>query len=408
MRPFFMEHVLSKPLAERYDFILLLGGLSALTALAIDITAPATGVIARDLSVAESLGSMIVGVYFLAYGVGQLFWGLLSDAFGRKKVLLISLALFAAASFGAAMATDFWALIGFRAAQGLSAGAPVIARAIVRDIGSGVVAAKLLAILMAVTAIAPMIAPIMGAGLLVLFSWRAIFVFLALFGIVLLLLSGFNAKETVKETRPERFSLRFVVQAFSYLFRQRDFLVGMGISSLTFGGYASILSLGAVVVEQTYDLSPSAFGAIFAIGAIFILGGTVTVRVLVGRIGLRNIGVLAVSILGVATAVHAVLFFMEPTLNVFWGAVCIYMLAFGLILPSAQAVGMEPAGDMPGFASSVLGSMLMVAGALGAIVAGALLDESHVAISGTMTIFGTLAVACFIGARLYDRRKAKE
>lgn len=249
---------MSKPLAERLDFILLLGGLSALTALTIDITAPATGVIARDLNVVESLGSMIVGVYFLAYAIGQLFWGLLSDAFGRKKVLLISLALFAAASVGAAMATGFWMLIAFRAAQGLAAGAPVIARAIVRDIGSGVVAAKLLAVLMAVTAIAPMIAPIMGAGLLVLFSWRAIFVFLALFGIALLLLSGFKAEETVKTKRPERFSLSFVVYAFGYLFRQRDFLVGMSISSLTFGGYASILSLGAVVVQNTYGLPPSA------------------------------------------------------------------------------------------------------------------------------------------------------
>ncbi|MHA1129004.1 MAG: hypothetical protein ACTSRN_08670, partial [Alphaproteobacteria bacterium] len=91
----------------------------------------------------------------------------------------------------------------------------------------------------------------------------------------------------------------------------------------------------------------------------------------------------------------------------FWGAVCIYMLAFGLILPSAQAVALEPAGDMPGFASSVLGAMLMLAGALGAMVAAALFDGSHTAISGTMTIFGTLAVACLVAARLYDRRKVK-
>ena len=396
---------MTKPLAERYDFILLLGGLAALTALTIDITAPATGVIARDLNVDESYGSMIVGVYFLAYAIGQLFWGLLSDAFGRKKILLISLALFAAASIGAAMATDFWMLIAFRAAQGLAAGAPVIARAIVRDIGSGVVAAKLLAVLMAVTAIAPMIAPIMGAGLLVLFSWRAIFVFLALFGIALILLSGFNAKETVKTKRPERFSIKFVVYAFKYLFRERDFIVGMSISSLTFGGYASILSLGAVVVQNTYGLEPSAFGAIFAIGAIFILGGTLVVRVLVGRIGLKNIGLLAVSILGVASIIHAGLSFINPSLNVFWGAVCLYMLAFGMILPSAQAVAMEPAGDMPGFASSVLGSMLMIGGALGAIVAGWFLDETHLAISGTMAVFGGLSVASFVAARLYDRRK---
>ncbi|MEO1919142.1 MAG: MFS transporter, partial [Paracoccaceae bacterium] len=348
---------------------------------------------------------MIIGIYFLAYGVGQLFWGLLSDAYGRKKVLLVSLALFAAASVGAAMASDFWTLIGFRAAQGLFAGAPVIARAMVRDVSSGIVAAKLMAVLMAVTAIAPMIAPIMGAGMMVLFSWRAIFIFLALFGLALLLLSAFNVPETVKEKRPERFSIRFFIKAFKYLFRQRDFLVGMGVSSLTFGGYASILSLGAVVVEETYGLPPSAFGAIFAIGAFFILGGTITVRVLIGRIGLRNIGLLAVSILAVATVAHGVLFFMEPTLGVFWGAVCIYMLAFGLTLPSAQAVAMEPAGDMPGFASSVLGSMFMIAGALGAVLAGALLNDSHTAVSGTMTFFGIGAVAVFIAARIYDRRK---
>jgi len=397
---------LNKPLAERFDFIFLLGGLAALTALTIDITAPATGVIARDLVVAENLGSLIVGVYFLAYGVGQLFWGLLSDAYGRKKVLLISLALFAISSLGAAMATDFWVLISFRAAQGLSAGAPVIARAIVRDIGSGVVVAKLLAVLMAVTAVAPMIAPIMGSGLLVLFSWRAIFVFLAVFSIVLLLLSAFNTKETVKETRPERFSIAFVLHAFGYLFRQRDFLVGMGISSLTFGGYACILSIGAVVVEKAYDLQPSAFGAIFAIGAVFILAGTLAIRFLVGPLGMRKIESLSVLVLGIAALIHVVLFVTVPSLTVFWGGVCIYMLAFGLILPIGQTLAMEPAGEMPGFASSVLGAMLMLAGAIGAIVASVLFDGSHTAVSGTMAIFGTLAVCCFLVARIYDKKQS--
>lgn len=397
---------MNKPMAERFDFIFLLGGLAALTALTIDITAPATGVIARDLVVAENLGSLIVGVYFLTYGVGQLFWGLLSDAYGRKKVLLISLALFTVSSLGAAMATDFWVLIGFRAAQGLSAGAPVIARAIVRDIGSGVVVAKLLAVLMAVTAVAPMIAPIMGSGLLVLFSWRAIFVFLAVFSIVLLLLSAFNTKETVKETRPERFSIAFVLHAFGYLFHQRDFLVGMGISSLTFGGYASILSIGAVVVEKAYDLQPSAFGAIFAIGAVFILVGTLAIRFLVGPLGMRKIESLSVLVLGIAALIHVVLFVTVPSLTVFWGGVCIYMLAFGLILPIGQTLAMEPAGEMPGFASSVLGAMLMLAGAIGAIVASVLFDGSHTAVSGTMAIFGALAVCCFLVARIYDKKQS--
>ncbi len=396
-----------KPLANRFDFVLMLGGLSALTALTIDITAPATGVIARDLAVAENLGALIVGVYFLAYAVGQLFWGLLSDAYGRRKVLLASLAGFALASIGASLASDFWVLIGFRALQGLMAGAPVIARAIVRDIGSGEVAAKLLAVLMAVTAIAPLVAPILGSGLLVLFSWQAIFVFLAAMGLALFWLTFRIGEETARKTRPERLSFRFVFHAIGYLFRQRDFLVGMGISSLTFGGYASILSLGAVVVETEYGLSPAAFSTIFAIGALFILGGTVTVRMLVGPWGLRRIGVLAISVLALAATLQGVLFFLTPTLTIFWAAVCLYMLAFGLILPSAQAVAMEPAGEMPGFASSVLGSMLMVAGGIGASFAAMLYDGSHSAISGTMATFGALAVACLIAARLYDRIGSK-
>lgn len=390
----------SKSLASRFDFVLMLGGLSALTALTIDITAPATGVIARDLQVAENLGALIVGVYFLAYAVGQLFWGLLSDAFGRRKVLLASLA-------GFTLATDFWVLIGFRALQGLMAGAPVIARAIVRDIGSGEVAAKLLAVLMAVTAIAPLLAPILGSGLLVLFSWQAIFVFLATMGLALFWLSFRVGQETARETRPERLSFRFVFHAIGYLFRQRDFLVGMGISSLTFGGYASILSLGAVVVETQYELTPAAFSSLFAIGALFILGGTITVRMLVGPWGLRRIGVLAISVLALASATQGVLFFLSPSLTLFWGTVCLYMLAFGLILPSAQAVAMEPAGEMPGFASSVLGSMLMIAGGIGASFAAMLYDGSHTAISGTMAVFGALGVACLIGARLYDRIGSK-
>lgn len=403
MRPFLMEPFVSKPLASRFDFVLLLGGLSALTALTIDITAPATGVIARDLGVEESLGAMIVGVYFIAYAVGQLFWGLLSDAFGRRRVLLASLVGFALASLGASFATDFWMLIGFRALQGLMAGAPVIARAIVRDIGSGEVAAKLLAVLMAVTAIAPLLAPILGSGMLVLFSWQAIFIFLAAMGLSLLWLTFRIGEETAKEMRPERLSFRFVFHAIGYLFRQRDFLVGMGISSLTFGGYASILSLGAVVVEEKYDLSPSAFSTIFAIGAVFILGGTMSVRMLVAPWGLRRIGTLAITVLGLAALVHGALFFMEPSLTVFWAAVCLYMGAFGLILPSAQAVAMEPAGEMPGFASSVLGSMLMLAGGTGAGFAAMLFDGSHTAISGTMAVFGGLAVACLLAVRLYDR-----
>ena len=130
------------------------------------------------------------------------------------------------------------------------------------------------------------------------------------------------------------------------------------------------------------------------------------VKFLVESWGMRKLGVLAVSVVGVAAAIHATLFFMEPSLPVYWGGVCAYMLAFGLILPTGQALAMEPAGEFPGFASSVLGAVLMLVGALGATLAGVLFNGSHTAISGTMAIFGVLVVGCFLAGRAYDRANA--
>lgn len=395
---------MSKPLSDRYDYILLLAGLSGLTALAIDIALPATGAVARGLGVPENLGALLVGVYFLAFSVGQLFWGILSDVFGRKRVLQISLVFFVLASIGCAFSTNFWVLIGFRALQGLAGGAPVIARAIVRDISTGTEAAKLLSVLMAVSAIAPMVAPIIGAGLLEFAAWPSVFVFLAVFGGVLLVAGQGILRKTVTPAHPDRLSFIFISTASRFLFTQRDFLVGVGIGALTFGGYASILSLGAVVTEERYAVSPATFSWLFALGAVFLLLGTLVIRGLLGRLGMRQLVGWSVAALGIALGVNVVMLFNNPSLAVFWGSVCIYTFAFGMVLPTSSALAMEPAGDMPGFASSMLGSVQMAVGAVGAGLSSLLYNGTHSAISGTMVIFGTLTIGCFFLARFYDQR----
>lgn len=397
---------MSKPLSERYDYILLLAGLSGLTALAIDIALPATGAVARGLGVPENMGALLVGVYFLAFAVGQLFWGLLSDVFGRKRVLQISMVLFVLASVGCALSSNFWVLIGFRALQGLAGGAPVIARAIVRDISSGTEAAKMLSVLMAVSAIAPMVAPIIGAGLLEFAAWPSVFVFLAVFGGVLLVFGQMTLQKTVIPAHPDRLSFKFISKACRFLFTQRDFLVGVGIGALTFGGYASILSLGAVVTEERYAVSPAMFSWLFALGAIFLLLGTLVVRALLGRLGMRILVTWSVFAVGMATVVNVAILFISPSLVMFWGGICVYTFAFGMILPTSSALAMEPTGEMPGFASSMLGSVQMAVGAVGAGLSSVLYNGTHSAISGTMVIFGTLTVGCFLVARFYDRKNA--
>ncbi|SLN61738.1 Bicyclomycin resistance protein [Pseudoruegeria aquimaris] len=379
---------------SRFDALLFLGGITALSAVTTDIILPATGVVAREFAVEERLGALLVAAYFLAYAVGQMFWGLFSDAYGRRRALVVSLVGFSAASFACAWAPDFKTLIALRVLQGLMAGTPVIARAMVRDVARGSEAGQLMSILAAILTAGTMIAPVLGSGLLVLFDWPAMFIGLGLMGLAFLAYGLFALEET-GQRRPERFSFGFVGSAGRRLLGMRAFLQPMLLGGFTFAGYASILSMGAVITEEAYGVSPAAFGSIFAIAALANLFGAVTVnRYLKGRSlpdGLR----LAVIVLAAAAAVNGVLTLFAPPLPLFWLAVCFYVYAFGMVFPLSISSALEPAGDTPGFASSLLGTIQMTIGAGGAVGATLLYDGSHRAISLSMLLAGLIGLACY-------------
>jgi DHA1 family bicyclomycin/chloramphenicol resistance-like MFS transporter len=385
-------------------FVVLLCALSAVTAVSIDIMLPATGIIAAEFGVPEKMGSFLIGSYFLGYAVGMLFWGLASDAFGRRPVMLASMAGFTLAGLGCTLATSFDALIAMRVVQGLMAGSPVIARAVSRDIGSGAATTKLLALLMATSTVGPLLGPVLGSALLVLFDWRACFAALTIGGAVLWLICKFAYTETLREPRPNRFSLGFVASASRTLFGAREFLLGGAITTLTFAGYSAVLSLSAIMVADVYGLSPAAFAVIFALAACFTTAGSLSVRFFVGRLGLPRMTDLAVAVLGAAALFHFALLFMSPSLPVLWTGVCFYMLAFGAILPAGSATAMQPAGAMPGFAASLLGATMMMGGFFGGAIATAWYNADHLAISGAMAFFGSLTVAALLTGRLLAKR----
>ncbi len=388
----------------RSDTILFMGGITALTAVSVDIVTPATGVVARDLGVADSLGAMLVGIYFIAFGAGQLFWGVFSDAYGRRLALKISLSGFILASLACAFTPTFEVLLVARFAQGLMAGAPIIARAMVRDVASGTEGARLMTLLGAILTIAAMFAPVLGSGLLILFSWRASFWALTALALVFLAYTLLSLPETTGRRRPERFSFRFVASAGRFLLTTRAFVVPMLAGSLTFGGYVSLLSTGAIVAEARYGISPETFGALFALAALVNTCGAFTARALLKDRSLRQVGTIALTVLGLAAILHGVLLATDPGLQLFWGAVCLYVLAFGMILPTAMAAALEPAGEMPGFAASIMGAVQMAIATGAAAIASALYDGSHLSISLSMAGFGLAAVTVVALGRLSDRR----
>ena len=131
---------------ERTDIVVFMAGITALTAVSVEVVLPAAGVIAQSFGKPASFGALLLGLYLLAYGIGQIFWGLYSDAYGRKKSLVISLSGFLIASIVCATAPTFEVLLVGRFFQGLMAGAPVIARAMVRDVSHGSEAARILTV----------------------------------------------------------------------------------------------------------------------------------------------------------------------------------------------------------------------------------------------------------------------
>lgn len=394
---------MTRPTLARTDTILFMGGITALTAVSVDIVLPTTGLVARYFGVEPNQGALLVGVYFIAYAIGQLFWGLFSDAFGRRLSLILSLSGFTLASLACALAPGFTFLIVARFIQGLMGGAPIIARAMVRDVASGSEAARLMTVLGAILTIASMFAPVIGSGLLVLFSWRAIFVALTVLSLSFIAYTVFALQETAGQRRPERFSFRFLGHAGKYLLTNRLFLTPMIAGSFTFGGYASVGAVGAIITESRYGVSPEAFGALFVLAALSNTGGALLAGQLLKRRTLQQVGTIAMALLFCAALVNLALYFTTPSLQMFWGGVCLYVLGFGIILPTSYAAAMEPAGEMPGFAASLMGAISMSVASGATVIAARLFDGSHTAVSLCMGLFGLAAVLTVATGRYLGR-----
>ena len=379
--------------AEGVAFVLTLGGLAAVTATAVDIFLPAQPSIGTAFGLPSSAGGALVSAYFLGYGPGMMLWGPLADRFGRLPPLYVSLAAFVILAAVCATTDSFEVLVVARCLQGVAGGGgPVIARAIARDMGGGARTIRLLTTVTAILSAAPLLSPIVGSGLLIVFEWPSVFWALMVFGAVIALATFLF----VPETRPQADggAVRFppILSAVNALFRSRDFVVGTMLTATVFGGYAVLLSIGASVAEVPYGIPPQLFGFLFAIAAVALVIGSVCARLVAPRLGLERVVTTGAVIAGLAGAGLLIVGAGAPSLAVLWTAVAVYLLAFGMLFPTGTAKALEPAGRMAGLGASLTGAMQMLTGAAAATLGAALFDGSHVALSTPMGIAGLLCL----------------
>jgi DHA1 family bicyclomycin/chloramphenicol resistance-like MFS transporter len=370
----------------------LLAGLMALNAFAIDAMVPALPAIGRSLDVAhENQRQLVVIAYFIGFASTQLFWGPLADRFGRKPILAAGITLYGIFALLCAFAASFPLLIAGRVAMGASAAVTrVLVVAMVRDLFEAEAMARVMSLVFMVFMLVPVLAPNIGQAILLVASWRAIFMVLAGYAVVMLAWSSLRLPETL---HPEfRRSLAWnqtlaAVRATLRDTQSRGYTLAMTIS---FSALVAYLSSIQQIVFETFE-APQLIGLVFAaIAAPMALASWLNSQ-FVGRFGLRRVGHGAAVAFAVVTALHlAIGLSGHETLLVFVILQGLTMASFAFTSSNLGTLAMEHMAPIAGTASSVQG----VVGTLGAALIGFAIGQ---AFDGTVIPYLLGTAACAAG-----------
>lgn len=325
------------PLPSRARLAFVLGALAMFGPFSIDTLFPAFAVIGREFAATPAAVQQTISVYLLGYGLMALFHGAISDAIGRRPVILWGIALFGLASVGCALSTDLPTLLAFRFIQGLCAGVGlIVGRAVIRDLHDGEEAQRLMSQVSMIFSIAPALAPIVGGWILGFADWQAIFWFLVAFSVLLFVV----VERLLPETHPpER---RLPLQAgpllgnYVAMLRHRRFMWLVVVSTLNFAALFLYISSAPVVVMQHLGLSEQDFGWFFVpVIAGMLVGAWITGRA-AGRHGARRM-----LVLGFACGLLAALWNLAYALFTSdyawpWAVAPLVLLSFGVAVVFPQ------------------------------------------------------------------------
>jgi DHA1 family bicyclomycin/chloramphenicol resistance-like MFS transporter len=376
-----------------YRLALILGALTAIGPLAIDMYLPALPTIAREFGTSASIVQSSLAAYFIGIAVGQAFYGPLSDRLGRKPILYLGLALFMVSSIGCAWAESVDALIAFRFLQALGGCAPiVIPRAVVRDHFDQAGSVRMLSVLMLVMGLAPILAPLIGGQLLVHFGWRAVFWLLSAYAAVWLVVVAILLPESLPSARRLRQPIKDVLAVYWRLALDRRFM-GYALSgALIFAGLLAYISGSPFVFIELFDVPPERYGFFFGTNAFGIIAASQVNRWLVGRVDTHRILNI---VLPVAMAAGVVLVVDAYSgLGGFPGILIplfCYIACHGFVLPNTTALAMAPYGKVAGSASALLGTLQFVLGALSGSLIGAFANGTAVPMAAVVAGCGATA-----------------
>jgi DHA1 family bicyclomycin/chloramphenicol resistance-like MFS transporter len=376
------------------ELVLILAVLSLIAPLAIDMYLPALPFIAASLGATDAQAQLTLPTYFAGFAIGQAFYGPIADRFGRKPPLYFGLGIYIVASIGCAVAPNIETLIALRFLQSAGGCAgTVVARAMVRDLFTGADAIRVYSRVLLVFGVGPILAPMIGSGVLLLFGWREIFWLLTGIGILSMVLIFVRMPESLNPAHVRPLRLTSIIVGYWRLFTHRNF-VGYALTGgfMMAGTFAYIAALPFVIVN-IYGHPSSYFSWVFGINAVgFILASQINVRVQ------RNHAPERVLLIALVLQMAAAAVFVTDVIAG-WGGLFgiliplfVWIATMGFVIPNTTALAMGPFAANAGAASAMLGVLQFVLAAVSSGLVAAAADGTALPMVGCMALFSLVAL----------------
>lgn len=382
---------------SQIGFAVILGAFSALGPFTIDMYLPSFPQIVQQFGTNASLVQLSLTACLIGLGLGQLIMGSLSDVYGRRRPLLISMIIYMLASFTCAFAPNIGFLIIARFVQGFAAsGGIVISRAIVRDSYDGHEMTKFFSLLMLVSNVAPLLAPVAGSGIISFTTWVGVFVVLGMIGIVLVLLVTFKLRETLPvEQRASNNSVQ-LLKNFQSLFKDRQFLGYALAQGIMIGGIFAYVSGTPFIYQKIYGASPQVFAFLFGSNGISLIIGSQLVGRLTHIISERRFLLMGLLLSGLTSSVVLVVVLVHGPLFALVIPLFFFVMSIGISSTAAFPLAMESQSHIAGSASAILGLLPFLLGAITSPLVGVEGEYSAVPMGVIILTASALALLSYV------------
>lgn len=381
------------------EFMVLMAMLMSIVAISIDAILPALGIIGGDFALQnQNHAQYVVALIFLGMGFGELFWGPLSDAIGRKIVLYFSVGIYLAGTLLCYFADEFGTLLAGRVIQGIGVAGPYITNvSVIRDKYEGRAMARIMSVVMMIFLIVPAIAPALGQTVMhYAGGWRSIFLLYIIYSITVALWLFFRLKETLPTEKRVPFTAKNLIHGFREVIGNRVTLGYMICMGICFGSFMGYLNSAQQIFYVQFN-SGDMFSLYFGMLALVMGAASLTNSRLVEKLGMFYISLRAfVTIVissGLFLLAHA---FVEIELWMFLTYAVFLFFSFGLTFGNLNAIAMEPMGHIAGLATAVMGFVSSIMSmALGAFI-GQLYNNTLVPIVTGFLVLGAVCIAIML------------